>query len=207
MEKSILLLENPNIVRLHSSPYPLGQTNFADLTHFHVPHPEQLLCTENLTPFLALLPSKGVSGLSALLAQPGVVLSWGFKAEGIDVVMPDSSTGAGGHWKGWWEGVVDLVPVTGGSRASSIEKLFRKSIPRVFPEASSSVIRLMTPAEEAFRVDPLPQSSQEIWIDGKQRQILEWDLMNGDMVGKDLRFWWHEEGEFKHRTYPLDRKI
>ncbi|KIR28270.1 phosphatidylinositol glycan, class T [Cryptococcus deuterogattii 99/473] len=43
---------------------------------------------ENLTPFLSLLPSKGLSGLSALLAQPGIIFSWGFQSEGIEVIMP-----------------------------------------------------------------------------------------------------------------------
>lgn len=181
------------------------KAHHTDLTHFHVPHPEQLLCTENLTPFLALLPSKGVSGLSHLLAQPGVVLSWGFKAEGIEVIMPDPSTATGGLWKGWWEGVVDLVPVTGGSRASSIEKLFRRSIPRVFPEASSSVIRLITPEQDNFRMEPQAGSREEQWLDGRKREVMVWDLMDGGLVGQDLRFWWENEGDFGHRTSHFEQ--
>lgn len=90
-----------------------------------------------------------------------------------------------------------------GSRASSMEKLFKKTIPRVFPEASSSVIRMIMPAGDNFRLDPLPRTKTNQWIDGKKREVTEWDLMDGKMVGQDLRFWWHGEDDFKHRKLPV----
>lgn len=119
--------------------------------------------------------------------------------------MPDTSTATGGLWKGWWEGVVDLVPVTGGSRASSIEKLFRRSIPRVFPEASSSVIRLITPEQDNFRMEPQAGSREEQWLDGRKREVMVWDLMDGGLVGQDLRFWWENEGDFGHRASHFEQ--
>jgi phosphatidylinositol glycan class T len=127
------------------------------------------------------------------------VLSWGFKAEGIHVVMPDPTSGAGGVWTGWWEGVVDLVPPNGGPRSSSIEKLLKKPIPRAFPEAASSAIRLIAPEEASFRVDPLPGRTERQWRDGREREVMQWDLTDGAMAGKDLRFWWHDEGDYRHR--------
>lgn len=156
------------------------------------------MCTENLTPFLSLLPSKGLSGLSTLLAKPGVILAWGFKTEGIDVVMPTAN--APGSWTGWWEGVVDLTPDKGrGSRAFTIEKLFHQPLPRAFPAASSSVLRLIRPRDERFRTEPHAERSVGRWVDGKRRMVDEWDLTNGEMAGKDLQFWWDGEGEFEHR--------
>jgi phosphatidylinositol glycan class T len=108
-------------------------TDITDLTHYLLPHPFLHLCTENLTPFLSLLPSKGLSGLSSLLAQPGTVFSWGFKSEGIEVIMPDETSP--GRWRGWWEGVVDLVPEVGpfpsnGYLGEAYPGHFRKQRPR-----------------------------------------------------------------------------
>lgn len=174
-----------------------------DLTHYHLPHPFLQLCTENLTPFLSLLPSKGVSGISALLAQPGIVLSWGFKTEGIEVVMPSASMNAQGRWRGWWEGVVDLVPEKGGSRAFSIQSLFKKNLPRPFPEADSSVLRVIKPLvgaegkREWMMMEPQPGKVDERWEDGVYREVAEWDLLSG--TSGDVRFWWDNEGDFIYR--------
>jgi phosphatidylinositol glycan class T len=169
-----------------------------DASHYLVSTPHLHLCTENLTPFLSLLPSKGVSGLSALLAKPGVVLSWGFKTEGIDVVMPTPDSP--GSWKGWWEGVVDLAPKR-GERSFSINKLFQQRLPRAFPAASSSVIRVVRPRDERFRADSPPLRTVERWMDGRQRTVDEWDL--AEVAGKDMSFWWDGEGHFEHRTFSL----
>lgn len=169
-----------------------------DASHYLVSTPHLRLCTENLTPFLSLLPSKGVSGLSALLAKPGVVLAWGFKTEGINVVMPTSDEP--GSWTGWWEGVVDLIPVRGrGSREFTLEKLFHQRLPRAFPAASSSVLRVIRPRDQRFRADPPAQRSEGRWVDGRRRAVDEWDLTDGAMAGSDVRFWWDGEGEFEHR--------
>lgn len=166
-----------------------------DLTHYLVSTPHLHLCTENLTPFLALLPSKGVSGLSALLAQPGVVLSWGFKTEGIDVVMPRGDEQ--GTWTGWWEGVVDLVPHRGGSRQFSINSLFKRDLPRSFPGASSSVLRVIRPAEEAFVASGDPTRAGR-WVDGTYRAIDEWNLQDNSLAGTNVEFSWSGEGDFTH---------
>lgn len=167
-----------------------------DSAHYLVSTPHLHLCTENLTPFLSLLPSKGVSGLSALLAKPGVVLAWGFKTEGIDVVMPTAD--APGSWKGWWEGVVDPVPKR-GERDFTISKLFQQPLPRAFPAASSSVIRVIRPRDERFRANPPAPRRVARWMDGRQRTVDEWDL--DELATKDMTFWWDGEGDFEHRTF------
>lgn len=173
---------------------------FADLTHFLLAHPSVNLCTENLTPFLSLLPSKGLSGLSSLLAQPGIVFSWGFKAEGIEVIMPSASSPQG-RWRGWWEGVVDLVPERGVSRAFSTRTLFKKGLPRPFPEAESSVLRMIMPGGRSLRMDPSADQQTGRWIDGRLREVRKWDLLDGNMVGQDVRFWWEDEMDFTYREF------
>lgn len=170
----------------------------SDLSHYLVASPHLHLCTENLTPFLSLLPSKGLSGLSALLAHPGNVLGWGFKTEGIDVVMPSKTQQ--GTWTGWWGGVVDLVPERGGTRGFTLKTIFGTNLPRPFPKAASSTLRLIAP-EGGLAVDPAPQKVNKRWVDGRRREVAEWDLFTEDLQDKDFGFWWHEEGPFKHRGY------
>lgn len=185
----------------YKSESPFTKADPIDLTHFYLPHPNQHLCTENLTPFTSLLPSKGLSGLSHLLAQPGILLGWGFKTEGIHIVTPND-VNPNGQWTGWWEGVVDLVSTHGtGSRSSGIQTLFKRAVPRAFPEAESSVLRLIRPADDRFRVDPREDVVLDEWIDGKEQQVLQWDLTRSNLMGKDIRFWWEGEGSFSHREF------
>lgn len=173
------------------------------LSHYYVSTPHLHLCTENLTPFLQLLPSKGLSGLSALLADPHVVLSWGFKTEGIDVVMP--TVELAGTWTGWWEGVVDLVPPHGGSRAFSISSLFRQNLPRAFPRAASSTLRVIMP-KGGVEVDTPASKSSGQWVDGVKREVAEWDLLDKKLVDKDLMFSFKDEGNFVHREWVIEER-
>jgi phosphatidylinositol glycan class T len=179
----------------------LFNANLPDLSHYYVSTPHLHLCTENLTPFLSLLPSKGLSGLSALLSDPHVVLAWGFKTEGIDVVMPTADQP--GTWTGWWEGVADLVPVKGGSRAFSINSLFRKNIPRAFPRASSSSLRVIIP-KEGVAIDTPAHTKSAQWLDGVKREVLEWDLLDAQLADNDIKFSFKEDGNFVHRKWVQD---
>ena len=155
------------------------------------------LCTENLTPFLSLLPSKGHSGLSHLLAQPGIVFSWGFKTEGIEVIMP--ANGQPGRWRGWWEGVVDLVPEKGGSRAFSLGSLFQRGVPRPFPEASTSTLKLISNGHDGLGVSIEPDSTETVVMDGVERETKVWDLLDDRLQHKDIKFSWDDEGRFEYR--------
>lgn len=170
-----------------------------DLTHYYLNAPYLRLCTENLTPFLSLLPSKGQSGLSKLLARPGNVLAWGFKTEGIHVVMP--SDGHQGQWTGWWEGIVDLVPERGGSREFTISSVFKENLPRPFPRASSSTLRVIKPNEPNFKIDHSPKRELQQFIDGKYRDVTEWDLSDKSLAGQDIKFSWDGEGNFVYREF------
>ncbi|ORX38276.1 GPI transamidase component PIG-T [Kockovaella imperatae] len=178
----------------HIYPAHVSQTN---TSHFFLPQPTLHLCTENLTPFLTLLPSKGLSGLSLLLARPDLVFAWGFQSEGIEVIMP-SAESPQGRWRGWWEGIVDLVPPKGGDRSFSLNSLFKKNVPRAFPMADSSVLKVILPEQEGFRMNNVPSKTETKWIDGRLRNVANWDLSHGDMAGKDISFWWDGEGDFRH---------
>lgn len=81
------------------SPAQIGQLLHAQL-------PSETLCTENLTPFLKLLPCKGISGISGLM-KPYVLLAHDWHAMGVDYRSneDDSET----DLVLWWEAVVNLV--------------------------------------------------------------------------------------------------
>jgi phosphatidylinositol glycan class T len=108
------------------------------------------------------------------------------------------SNGQPGRWRGWWEGVVDLVPEKGGSRAFSLGSLFKKGVPRAFPEASSSVLRLVK-SDSEMEVSLDPDSSDVEWLDGKSREVLTWDLLQERVQRKDVRVSWPDEGKFQYR--------
>lgn len=106
-----------------------------------------------------------------------------------------------GRWRGWWEGVVDLVPVQrAGTREFSIDKLFSKALPQPFPEADRSILRLILP-DSRLRVDRTPTATEGRWIDGRKREVWEWDLQGQELVGQDIKFWWDNEGIFQHRAW------
>lgn len=110
------------------------------------------------------------------------------------------SNGQPGRWRGWWEGVVDLVPEKGGSRAFSLGSLFKKGVPRVFPEASSSTLRLVQPKESiGYSMDP--DSTDMEWIDGQARKVMQWNLLSDRVQHKDLRVFWQGEGQFRYRKF------
>lgn len=121
-------------------------------------------------------------------------MAWGFRTEGIEVVMPN---GTDGRWTGWWEGVVDLVPRRGGSRAFSIESLFKSSFAKPFPLASASTLRLISSAPP--RATPQPSSTTQSIIDGESVDILTWDLLDPTLSNVD--FTW-DEGEFQYTVPP-----
>ncbi|WVQ81825.1 hypothetical protein IAT38_003952 [Cryptococcus sp. DSM 104549] len=186
--------------------YPPRRGSSANLTHYLLSHPHHHLCTENLTPFLSLLPSKGLSGLSALLAQPGIIFSWGFQSEGIHVLMP-SPEYPEGKWTGWWEGVVDMIPPGAGvkhvKREGGLEKLFGRKVLSGCSEAASSVVRVVMPEEEGMVLEPEDRARRgEKWLDGRRMEVVEWDLLEEGMVGKDIKFWWDGEAKFEYpRTF------
>ncbi len=103
------------------------------------------------------------------------------------------------RWRGWWEGVVDLVPERGGSRAFSMRSLFGKGLPGPFPEAESSVMRVIMPAGGALCSEPEEGYRASRWFEGRWRDVAEWDLMDEAMTGKDVRFWWDGEDNFSYR--------
>lgn len=72
----------------------------------HAQLASETLCTENLTPFLKLLPCKGISGISGLM-KPYVLLAHDWHAMGVDYTSSEDDSET--DLVLWWEAVVNLV--------------------------------------------------------------------------------------------------
>lgn len=124
----------------------------------------------------------------------------------VPAALSPSGEALPGRWRGWWEGVVDLVPdgrPSGGplQRKLSLEKVFGRGVPKPFPEASESVLRFILPENESMSARP-ERSRQKAWIDGRHREVIEWDLKDATLQGEDIAFDWEGEHEFSYRMSP-----
>lgn len=161
-------------------------------TLFRAHLPSERLCTENLTPFLKLLPSKGLSGLSGLM-KPYKLLAHRAHAMGVDV---DLTPQGGVVIDLFWEGLVDLADLNkGGRRDFSIASIFGQNLPRPFPLASKSVIRLLTQDSDAPEVEPSADSMASIHAGWTERS---WDFVQKlfDQGQGNIRVEWPSEESF-----------
>lgn len=75
---------------------PAGDHSNSSLANLHLLHgtlPREVVCTENLTPFLKLLPCKGNAGISTLLDGHKLFdASWQTMAIDIRPVCPEASS-------------------------------------------------------------------------------------------------------------------
>lgn len=121
--------------------------------------------------------------------------------------MPDALTGQSGQWRGWWEGIVELVPPNQERRRREfgLQSLFKKNIPLPFPEAEDSVLRVIMPEESGtgLQVEHVPDTTELRWLDGRLRTVKEWDLVQTGLIGQDLKFWWDED-RFQYRRSSSD---
>lgn len=117
--------------------------------------PHENVCTENLTPWLKLLPCKTKSGLASLLDGHRLFDS-DFHSMSVHVVK--SGQGVEMHLS--LETVLDIVRIRGdGKRDWSFDRLFGRSLVGVCPLAQTSLIRIQAP-DEPFTI--YPESIQEM---------------------------------------------
>ncbi|KAK7060228.1 Subunit of the glycosylphosphatidylinositol transamidase complex-like protein [Paramarasmius palmivorus] len=119
----------------------------------HASHASEHVCTENLTPFLKLLPCKSSAGLAALLNPHrlfdadwhgmGLHVSW--RPEGVEVRL-------------------NFQLVSDPLRSNHVQKqdwsfssLFDRTIERSCPVAGSSLINVTLPQSGMYRITPEPQ--------------------------------------------------
>ncbi|KAG7097205.1 hypothetical protein E1B28_004576 [Marasmius oreades] len=122
----------------------------------HASHASEHVCTENLTPFLKLLPCKSSSGLASLL-NPHRLFDADWHGMGIHVLWnPD---GIEVHLN--FQLVSDpLRPSTVQKQDWSLESLFDRTIQKSCPVAVTSQISVSLPSSGMYRITPEPHTLQ-----------------------------------------------
>lgn len=136
--------------------------------------PSEHVCTENLTPFLKLLPCKSRAGLAKLLNPQrlfdadwhglGIHVRWtetGVELNlGVQAVL-DPVRRSGGKRRGKTQGVPHLILRLTALLDWSFQSLFDRSIDVSCPVASSSTIHLVAPDVRGYQLSPEPMSSND----------------------------------------------
>ncbi|KAJ7227057.1 Gpi16 subunit GPI transamidase component [Mycena pura] len=123
----------------------------------HASLPSEHVCTENLTPFLKLLPCKSLSGIASLLNSHrlfdadwhgmGLHVSW-LPDDGVQVRLT-------------FQAVTDPLRASSNKRDWSFASIFDRSIERACPVAASSRIVVALPVNAAYSINPQPSSDEQ----------------------------------------------
>ncbi|KAI0093428.1 GPI transamidase component PIG-T [Irpex rosettiformis] len=149
--------------------------------------PSENVCTENLTPFLKLLPCKSLSGIASLL-NPHRLFDADWHGMGIHVRYVEN---AGVEVRLTFQGVFDPVRYsTDGKRDWSLHSIFDRTIQKTCPVARHSKIRLIS-TTDAVDVSPAPNTFNAAF-----------SVYDVNTVSKplDISMQWSNESHFE---YPL----
>ncbi|KIK81784.1 hypothetical protein PAXRUDRAFT_832609 [Paxillus rubicundulus Ve08.2h10] len=175
--------------RRTSSPYsafPLSSVSSLKISFQyalrHATLPSEHVCTENLTPFLKLLPCKSHTGLARLL-NPQRLFDADWHGLGVHVL----STDRGLELRLGVQAVLDPVRESGGKRRDwSFQSLFDRSIDAACPVSSRSTARVVIPDDDGYRLSP------ELLLGDKSMAI--YDLTS--QVPLDISMLWPNEHPF-----------
>ncbi|EPQ54884.1 Gpi16 subunit, GPI transamidase component [Gloeophyllum trabeum ATCC 11539] len=167
-----------------------------DLPAWTLPHqlrhatlPSETVCTENLTPFLKLLPCKGISGIATLL-NPHRLFGADWHGMSVHVTWHAER---GVEVRLAFQAVFDPVRLSFDKKRDwSLQSIFGRPIGKACPVASASRIVVELPTNEAYSIDPQPSTVQ----DGKA--IYDTSNIESEL---NLALRWPLESEF---VYPLD---
>ncbi|KDQ11455.1 hypothetical protein BOTBODRAFT_67994 [Botryobasidium botryosum FD-172 SS1] len=156
----------------------------------YAPLPSESVCTENLTPFLKLLPCKSRSGVASLL-NPHRLFDADWHGMGVHVTWEE---GLGVMVRMNFVAVYNPTRLMGlqNKRDWSFRLLFDRSITRACPVATRSAIHVALPSEGNFRLEPTAHSNLgniAIFDVSKVQEPLE------------LSMKWPDESEFDHTSF------
>ncbi|KAL6300658.1 GPI transamidase component PIG-T, partial [Sparassis latifolia] len=110
-------------------------------------------CTENLTPFLKLLPCKSLSGIARLL-NPHRLFDADWHGLGVNVMYHQN---AGVQVRLTFQAVFDPVRLSPNKRRDwSLDSIFDRTIDRACPVAHSSEVRVELSGEKLYTLSPDP---------------------------------------------------
>ncbi|KAJ9102378.1 hypothetical protein QFC21_002778 [Naganishia friedmannii] len=178
---------SPAITSSPSDIFPRGHANQQQGSFLHVQLPSETLCTENLTPFLKLVPCKGVSGISGLM-KPYILLAHDWHAMGIDYTSNEDDSDT--DLLLWWEAVIDPIDwEKHTSRDFSIVSLFDRNLPRACSVADVSEFILSGSEDDLAHLVTSPSSSSS----GDGFRLWKYD---NDLSHKNIDFRWINESAF-----------
>lgn len=176
--------------------FPLsGSTpTFAPHELRHASLPSENVCTENLTPFLKLLPCKSHAGLAVLL-NPQKLFDADWHGMGIHVIWREDT---GVELKLTFQAVFNPVRASAGRRRDwNLQSLFDRTIERSCPVASSSSITVVLPEGEHHKITP----ENSTHVDG----LAIYDLSSSSnlTIPSNIAMHWPSEHSFKYPLPPL----
>ncbi|KAF7361641.1 GPI transamidase component GPI16 [Mycena venus] len=152
----------------------------------HASLPSENVCTENLTPFLKLLPCKSRSGLAHLL-NPHRLFDADWHGMGLHVSWRPED---GVQVRLTFQSVSDPLR-TETTRDWSLSSLFDRTIDRACPVAALSRVVVTLPIREPYSIHPEPSSN------ANGRGIFD---LAGQPLPLDISMHWLEP--FQHATIP-----
>ncbi|KIJ15956.1 hypothetical protein PAXINDRAFT_168923 [Paxillus involutus ATCC 200175] len=179
--------------RRTSSPYSAFPLSSVPSPKIGIPYalryatlPSEHVCTENLTPFLKLLPCKSRTGLARLL-NPQHVFDADWHGLGVHV----RSTESGVELRLSVQAVLDPVRQSGGKRRDwSFQILFDRTIDAACPVSSWSTARVVVSNDDGYTLSPeLPMGDESVAM---------YDLAS--QVPLDISMSWPHEHTF---PFPL----
>ncbi|CCL99760.1 uncharacterized protein FIBRA_01782 [Fibroporia radiculosa] len=172
----------------------------------HATLPSEHVCTENLTPFLKLLPCKSRSGIATLL-NPHKLFDADWHGMGVHVRYRQD---IGVEVRLAFQAVIDPVRYSPERRREvsqiltciypdwSFLSIFDRVIERACPVADTSIIRVKLPTEASYAMTPTPTS-----IDADLATFLVDDAMKPlDIVMK-----WPGESAFSYPPRSMTRPL
>ncbi|KAI0073000.1 Gpi16 subunit GPI transamidase component [Panus rudis PR-1116 ss-1] len=153
--------------------------------------PSEHVCTENLTPFLKLLPCKSFTGIAHLL-NPHRVFDADWHGLGIHVRYLENQ---GVEVRLSFQTVTDPVRHPGGKRDWSLRSVFDRSIDRSCPVARTSEVLVELPAQESVIVSPDPTVVRSGYATFDVSNVSE---------PLDIGMHWPQEAQFE---YPVESSL
>ncbi|KAF8184185.1 GPI transamidase component PIG-T [Pholiota molesta] len=124
----------------------------------HASLPSEHVCTENLTPFLKLLPCKSRSGIAALL-NPHRLFDADWHGMGVHVLWRGD---VGVEVRLTFQAVSDPLRATSKKHQDwSLQSLFDRTVDRSCPIAEISEIVVTLPEKGLYSISPEPSSSKD----------------------------------------------
>ncbi|KAI0330521.1 Gpi16 subunit GPI transamidase component [Cubamyces sp. BRFM 1775] len=152
----------------------------------HATLPSEHVCTENLTPFLKLLPCKSRSGIAHLL-NPHKLFDADWHGLGVHVRYREQ---VGVEVRLAFQAVFDPVRYSHNKRRDwSLRSVFDRSIERACPVARSSKVQVELPHETTYTISPGPTDVLD--------NVATYTINSGHEA-LDIAMQWPEEGSFEY---------